>query len=180
MPKTLQDASERPAGQCCEHAPPTAPGSFIHHPAFRSLVLPLLLALFGIAMVRSGLGVGHATLCWRPRLPGALAWPSGFRWPAAARRRKLPWILFGALGLAALDALDALRGGGNGRPVLAWVAACLEAHHFHHTVRKLNHLTALLCRPTYPRSRPTWLQPGLPKPGRRNRLSMPRAIEILP
>ena len=30
------------------------------------------------------------------------------------------------------------------------------AYYFHHTVMKLSHLTALLCRPTYPRSRPTW------------------------
>jgi len=71
-----QDVAERqwPAGRWCEHAPKTVPESLIHHPAFQSLALPLLLllALLGIAMVRSGLDVGHATWGGRLRPLGAL------------------------------------------------------------------------------------------------------------
>lgn len=84
-------------------------GTLCPPPRTRSLDLPLLLGLFGIAMVRKGLGVDHAAMWRLPRLRGALARPSGFRWPAGARRRKPPWMLFGALDLAAVDALDTPR-----------------------------------------------------------------------
>lgn len=94
----------------------------IHHPAFQSLVLPLLLALMGIAVVRAGLGARHAAWGGLLGLLGALAWLPGFEWPAVARTQKLPWIVLAGLGLAVLDAV---RGGSHGRPALAWLAALL-------------------------------------------------------
>jgi hypothetical protein len=94
----------------------------IHHPAFQSLALPLLLALLGIAVLRAGLGERHAAWGGLLGLLGALAWLPGFEWPAVTRTQKLPWIVLAGMGLAALDAL---RGGAHGRPVLAWLAALL-------------------------------------------------------
>lgn len=91
-----------------------------HHPVFQSLVLPLLLAVLGIAVVRAGLGARHAAWGGFLGLLGALTWLPGFEWPAVARTQKLPWIVLAGLGLAALDAV---REGGNGRPGRAWLAA---------------------------------------------------------
>jgi len=96
--------------------------ALIHHPAFQSLVLPLLLALLGIAVLRAGLGARHAAWGGLLGLLGTLAWLPGFEWPAVTRTQKLPWIVLAGLGLAAVDAL---RGGGRGRPMLAWLAALL-------------------------------------------------------
>jgi hypothetical protein len=94
----------------------------IHHPAFQSLFLPLLLALLGISVLWAGLGARHAAWGGLLGLLGALAWLPGFEWPTVTRTQKLPWIVLAGLGLAALDAL---RGGANGRPALAWLAALL-------------------------------------------------------
>lgn len=100
----------------------TALEHLLHHPAFESLVLPLLLALLGIAVLRAGLGARHAAWGGLLGLLGALAWLPGFEWPAVTRTQKLPWIVLAGLGLAALDTV---RGGGYGRPILAWLAALL-------------------------------------------------------
>ena len=85
-------------------------------------MLPLLLALLGIALLRAWLGARHAAWGGLLGLLGALAWLPGFDWPAVTRTQKLPWILLAALGLAALGAV---RGGGDGRPALAWLGALL-------------------------------------------------------
>ncbi len=85
-------------------------------------MLPLLLALLGIAVLRAMLGVRHAAWGGLLGLLGALAWLPGFEWPAVTRTLKLPWIVLAALGLAALDAV---LEGGNVRPTRAWLAALL-------------------------------------------------------
>lgn len=77
--------------------------SFIHHPAFQSLGLPLLLTLvltvsLGMRQTSAGprwwaLGSAIALLLSFLLLPG-------FDWPASARAQKLPWIVLGGTGLA--------------------------------------------------------------------------------
>ncbi|MBA4266581.1 MAG: hypothetical protein C0453_16015 [Comamonadaceae bacterium] len=79
--------------------------SLIHHPAFQSLGLPLLLTLVLTWLLgrraeppanRSwAMGAAIALLLSFVLLPG-------FDWPATARTQKLPWIVLGGTGLASL------------------------------------------------------------------------------
>lgn len=79
--------------------------SFLHHPAFQSLLLPALLALLCVGGLRS----------WRPRwaplgasiaLVLALAvWP-GLAWPAASGAQKLPWVALAALAVGLVGDLS--------------------------------------------------------------------------
>ncbi|MDR7148961.1 hypothetical protein J2W49_000889 [Hydrogenophaga palleronii] len=77
--------------------------SFIHHPAFQSLGLPLLLTL--VLTVSLGMRQTSAGLRWwamgsaMALLLSFLLLP-GFDWPATARAQKLPWIALGGTGLA--------------------------------------------------------------------------------
>lgn len=75
--------------------------TFLQHPAFQSLVLPVLLALSAIALLRlagerwSSLGAGLGLLL-------ALAvWP-GFEWPASSRAQTVPWVVLAGLIVAAI------------------------------------------------------------------------------
>jgi hypothetical protein len=69
----------------------------LHHPAFQSLALPLLLAMAAMATL-SAWREGRFAL-WGAVLGllGALAWMPGFHWPADARHLKVPWIVLAAL-----------------------------------------------------------------------------------
>jgi hypothetical protein len=80
--------------------------SFVHHPAFQSLVLPFVLAVVGMALLRAL--PGRAGGRWWPLgavlgLLAALAVFPGFDWPATSRAEKLPWIVLAGLALAALS-----------------------------------------------------------------------------
>ncbi len=74
--------------------------SFVHHPAFQSLLLPLLLALLGLALLRAWPGGRWALLGGALGLGAALAFVPGLAWPPASRVLKLPWVLLLGLGLA--------------------------------------------------------------------------------
>jgi hypothetical protein len=75
--------------------------SFIHHPAFQSLVLPFVLGVAIIALLRLA-GPRWAALGSALALVATVVvWP-GFDWPAASRVQKLPWVALGCALLAAL------------------------------------------------------------------------------
>lgn len=74
----------------------------LHHPAFQSLVLPLLLCCAGVAAVHRVAGPHRAALGAALGLLLALAVFPGFDWPATARAQKLPWIVLVGAVLAAL------------------------------------------------------------------------------
>jgi hypothetical protein len=74
----------------------------LNHPAFQSLVLPLLLCLASVAAVHRVAGPRWAALGAALGLLLALAVFPGFDWPAATRAQKLPWIVLVATVLAAL------------------------------------------------------------------------------
>lgn len=75
--------------------------SFLDHPAFQSLVLPLMLGVAIIGLLRLA-GPRWAALGSALALVVTLAvWP-GFDWPAASRVQKLPWVALGCVLLAAL------------------------------------------------------------------------------
>jgi hypothetical protein len=76
--------------------------SFLHHPAFQSLLLPCLLALLAMAALRVGCGARWAPLGAALGLLGALAWLPGVEWPAASRVQKLPWTVLAGLVVAAV------------------------------------------------------------------------------
>ena len=83
--------------------------SFLHHPAFQSLVLPFVLAVAFSLLLRQ-LGLRWALLGAALGLVLALAvWP-GFDWPAASRAQVLPWVALCSTLLAALAI--ALKGPG--------------------------------------------------------------------
>lgn len=75
--------------------------SFLQHPAFQSLVLPLLLAAMGLALLRlagarwAALGAGLGLLL------AIAVWP-GFEWPATSRAQTLPWITLAGWAVAVL------------------------------------------------------------------------------
>ena len=93
-----------------------------HHPAFQSLVLPLILALLGMLLTRAVAGERHAAWGGLLGLVGALAWLPGFDWPADSRTQKLPWMVLAGLALAVLDA--AWRGR-RWHAFLVWLGAGL-------------------------------------------------------
>lgn len=75
--------------------------SLLHHPAFQSLVLPLVLAVVIGLLLRP---VGLRWVALGPALALVLAlavWP-GFDWPANARAQTLPWLALGCTLLAGL------------------------------------------------------------------------------
>lgn len=75
--------------------------SFIQHPAFQSLVLPVLLTVAAIALLRlagerwTALGAALGLLL------ALVVWP-GFDWPASSRAQTIPWIVLAGLIAAAL------------------------------------------------------------------------------
>jgi hypothetical protein len=75
--------------------------SFLQHPAFQSLVLPLLLAVAGIALLRWA-GARWSSLAAALGLVLAMAFWPGFDWPASSRAQTLPWIALAGLVVAAL------------------------------------------------------------------------------
>lgn len=72
--------------------------NLLNHPAFQSLVLPLLLSVLGVAVAlrvggpkRAALGAGVGLLL-------AWAWFPGYVWPPGARAQQVPWVaLVGAV-----------------------------------------------------------------------------------
>jgi len=75
--------------------------SFLQHPAFQSLVLPVLLALAAMASLRLA-GERWTALGAALGLLLALAvWP-GFDWPASARAQTIPWVVLAGLAVSAL------------------------------------------------------------------------------
>jgi hypothetical protein len=75
--------------------------TFLHHPAFQSLVLPLLLGLSLGLLLRTA-GVRWLVLAPSLALVLALAaWP-GFVWPALAQSQVLPWLALGGTAVAAV------------------------------------------------------------------------------
>lgn len=75
--------------------------TLLHHPAFQSLFLPLLLGL-GLALGLRSAGARWAALAPAVALLLALAaWP-GFDWPAASRVQVLPWLALGGTAAALL------------------------------------------------------------------------------
>jgi hypothetical protein len=75
--------------------------SFLHHPAFQSLVLPFVLAAATSLLLRQ-LGLRWALLGAALGLVLSLAvWP-GFDWPAVSRTQVLPWVVLCSTLLAAL------------------------------------------------------------------------------
>lgn len=75
--------------------------SFLQHPAFQSLLLPLLLAAAGIALLRL-LGARWAALGAAFGLVLAMVFWPGFGWPPGSRAQTLPWIALAGLAVAAL------------------------------------------------------------------------------
>lgn len=99
------------------------------HPLFQTFVLPLLLALLGMAALRVWPGERWASCGAMLGLLGALAWLPGFEWPAHSRTLKLPWVVLAGLALALLASA---RDTAGARPlwtrlsaVLAWAGAGL-------------------------------------------------------
>jgi len=106
--------------------------SFVHHPAFQSLVLPFVLAVVGMALLRAL--PGRAGVRWWPLgavlgLLAALAVFPGFDWPATSRAEKVPWIVLAGLALAALSMARRAERSRGGRwatwlgGVLGWAGA---------------------------------------------------------
>ena len=116
--------------QLNDDAPPPPPvPNLSQHPLFQTLVLPLLLALLGMAALRLWPGERWGSLGATAGLVVALAWWPGFEWPAHSRALKLPWVVLAGLGLALLATAREATGA---RPllslvvaVLAWVGAVL-------------------------------------------------------
>jgi hypothetical protein len=75
--------------------------SFVNHPVFQSLVLPLVLALAVSALLRP-LGLRWAVLGASLGLVMSMAFWPGFDWPAASRAQMLPWVALASTLLAAL------------------------------------------------------------------------------
>lgn len=79
--------------------------SFIHHPAFQSLGLPLLLTLLLtliLIRVRSPAGSRWWAMSAAMALLLSFLLLPGFDWPPTARTQKLPWIALAGTALAAV------------------------------------------------------------------------------
>ncbi len=74
----------------------------LNHPAFQSLVLPLLLCIAGVAVLLRAAESRWAALGAALGLLVALAFFPGFDWPATARAQKLPWVALGGTVTAVL------------------------------------------------------------------------------
>ncbi|WP_332739145.1 hypothetical protein [Hydrogenophaga sp.] len=75
--------------------------SFLHHPAFQSLVLPFVFALAACLLLRMA-GLRWAALGASLGLVLAMTvWP-GFDWPASSRAQMLPWAALVSTLLATL------------------------------------------------------------------------------
>lgn len=74
----------------------------LNHPAFQSLVLPLLLCVAGVAVLLRAAESRWAALGAALGLLVALAFFPGFDWPATARAQKLPWVALGGAVIAVL------------------------------------------------------------------------------
>ena len=74
----------------------------LNHPAFQSVVLPLLLCFAGAALLHRLAGARWAVAGVVFGLLLALAWFPGFDWPASARAQKLPWIALAGTAVALL------------------------------------------------------------------------------
>ena len=75
--------------------------SLFNHPAFQSLLLPCVLALFASALMRTA-GLRWAALGTALGLVLTMvAWP-GFDWPAASRAQMLPWVALASTLLAGM------------------------------------------------------------------------------
>lgn len=108
------------------------PMSFIHHPAFQSVGLPLLLTLVLTLPITRGappagkrwwaMGGAIALLLSFLLLPG-------FDWPATARTQKLPWIVLAGACLAAVWLSLGSRQPGRwmrwAMGTVVWVMACM-------------------------------------------------------
>ncbi|MCW5668403.1 MAG: hypothetical protein KIT86_02005 [Hydrogenophaga sp.] len=90
--------------------------NLLNHPAFQSLVLPLLLCIAGVAALLRAAGPNRAALGAALGLLVAFAVFPGFDWPAAARAQKLPWIALAGTAIAALLLWRATRGLPTARP----------------------------------------------------------------
>ncbi len=127
---TAMPMRRRVLRQLNDDAPPPPPvPNLSQHPLFQTLVLPLLLALLGMAALRLWPGERWASLGATAGLLVALAWWPGFDWPAHSRAMKLPWVVLAGLGLALLATAREATGA---RPlsslvlaVVAWVGAVL-------------------------------------------------------
>jgi hypothetical protein len=80
---------------------PACAMTFIQHPAFQSLVLPLLLAAVAMALLRTA-GPRWTSLGAGLGLVVAMAFWPGFDWPASSRAQTAPWVAAAGLVLAAL------------------------------------------------------------------------------
>lgn len=101
--------------------------SFIHHPAFQSLLLPALLCLVCLGALRLGLGAARGPWVSLGAPLGLVlalaAWP-GLGWPASTQAHKLPWVVL-ASALAVLLALASSTANARHRPLRPWLAAAL-------------------------------------------------------
>jgi hypothetical protein len=93
----------RPSNCVASFAHATLPMSFIHHPAFQSLGLPLLLTLvftLSLGMRQTSPGMRWWAMGSAMALLLSFLLLPGFDWPATARVQKLPWIVLGGTALA--------------------------------------------------------------------------------
>ena len=84
----------------------------LNHPAFQSVVLPLLLCSACAAALSRTAGPRWAAAGVLLGLLLALAWFPGFDWPASTRAQKLPWIVLAGAAVSLL--VPALRRGASG------------------------------------------------------------------
>ena len=100
----------------------------LFHPAFQSAVLPLLLAVAGVALLHR-LARPWAAMGAVLALLGALAVLPGFVWPAPSAAQRLPWLVLGAAAIGALvcalQRLQAPDDGAGASHAAASAVACL-------------------------------------------------------
>ncbi len=99
----------------------------LHHPAFQSLALPLLLALAAMAALQAWRGGRLALWGALIGLLGALAWLPGFHWPAEARHLKVPWIALAALAAGVLLQAVGRRRDGAPADAAVWAVVIVAA-----------------------------------------------------